>query len=75
MHKKWIMDEFMHAKKEGIDVDVHGVPYSDKSPEEFWQVLQTGNYMLDYEGDSMGHIVALHVDLNEPSDRPPKKIK
>ena len=73
MQKKWIMDEFRHAQKEGIYVDVQGVSYSDKSPEEFWQVLQEGNYMLDYEGDSLGHIVALHIDPVEPSKPPSYK--
>ena len=67
------MDEFRHAKQKGIEVNVHGISYSDKSPEELWQVLQEGNYMLDYEGDSLGHIVALHIDPIKPSDKPPRK--
>lgn len=73
MQKKWIMDEFRHAKKRGIAVDVQGVSYSDKSPEELWQVLQKGSYMLDYEGDSLGHIVALHIDPIKSSDKLPYK--
>ena len=75
MQKKWIMDEFEHAKKAGIAVDVQGVSYSDRNPEELWQVLQRGNYMLDYEGDALGRIVALHIDQIEPSEKPPYKTR
>ncbi len=69
MQKKWLMDEWKHAKENGIDVDVGGVSYIDRSPEELWQVMQRGSYMLDYEADSLGRITALHIDKVEPSDK------
>ena len=69
------MDEWQHAKKHGIALDVDGVSYSDRSPEELWKVMQEGSYMLDYEADSNGRIVALHIDQIEPSNPKRKKRK
>ena len=71
MKKQWIMEEFVHAREKGIKVDVNGVPY--ESREELWQVLQKGSYMLDYEGDALGQIVALHIDKVGPSEKPTYK--
>lgn len=73
MQKKWVFDELAHAKKEGIKVDVGGVSYEDRPPQELWKVLQRGAYMLDYEADTLGRIVALHIDRVEPSERPTHK--
>lgn len=68
---QWIVDEAVRAKKQGIRIDVGGVSYNEKSREALARVLQKGNYMLDYEGDALGHIVALHIDkvskVEEPS--------
>lgn len=66
---KWILDEVAFAKKQGIQVDVGGVNYTDKPMESLSHVLEAGTYMLDYEGDMVGHIVALHIDLVEPSQK------
>jgi len=71
LKKQWIMEEFVHAREKGIKVDVNGVPY--ESREELWQVLQKGSYMLDYEGDALGQIVALHIDKVGPSEKPTYK--
>jgi hypothetical protein len=69
MQKKWVYDELAHARQEGITVDVGGVSYENRSPEELWKVLQRGTYMLDYEADTLGRITALHIDRVEPSER------
>ena len=37
------------------------------------RVLENGSYMLDYEGDMLGRIVALHVDSVGPSEQPSYK--
>ena len=71
MKKQWIIEEFVHARERGIRVDVNGVPYENR--EELWQVLQKGSYMLDYEGDALGQIVALHIDKVGPSEKPTYK--
>lgn len=70
---QWILEEFAHAKKSGIAIDVGGISYENKSPEEILQVLQKGSYMLDYEGDMLGNIVALHIDKVGPSEKPSYK--
>lgn len=59
MQKKGLMEEIQHAKDAGVAIDIQGVSYNQKKPEELWRVLQQGNYMLDYEGDENGHVVAL----------------
>ena len=71
--KKWVMDEWQHTRENGISLDVGGVSYSDKKPEELWKVLQRGTYMLDYEADSLGRIVALHIDEIKSSKKPMDK--
>ena len=70
MQKKWAMDEWQHTRERGISLDVGGVSYTDRNPEELWKVLQRGSYMLDYEADPLGRIVALHIDRVEPSEKP-----
>ena len=52
------MAELAHAREQGIAVDVEGVPYEDQTPVELWELMQKRNYMLDYEGDDTGRIVA-----------------
>lgn len=73
MQKKWVYDELAHARKQGIRIDVGGVSYENKPPEELWKVLQRGAYMLDYEADTLGRITALHIDRVEPSEQPTYK--
>ena len=60
------MAELAHAREQGIAVDVEGVPYEDQTPDEVWELMQKRNYMLDYEGDDTGRIVALHIELLKP---------
>lgn len=67
---KWILNEAVFAKERGIQVDVDGVDYTNKPVESLSKVLEDGSYMLDYEGDTQGHIVALHIDLVEPFQKP-----
>ena len=57
---QWIVDEMNQVYKQGIRVDV-------------MRVLENGSYMLDYEGDMLGRIVALHVDSVGPSEQPSYK--
>lgn len=71
LKKQWIMEEFAHAREKGIAVDVEGISYD--SQEKLWQVLQNGSYMLDYEGDALGQIVALHINKVGPSEKPSYK--
>lgn len=73
MQKKWVLDELAHARRKGISVDVGGVSYEDRPPEELWKVLQRGAYMLDYEADTLGRITALHIDRVGPSEQPSYK--
>lgn len=70
---QWILEEVAHAKQSGIAIDVEGVSYENKSQADLLQVLQKGSYMLDYEGDALGHIVALHVDRVSSSEKPSYK--
>lgn len=70
---QWILDEVDHATKQGIEVDVNGVHYNRKTSARLSRVLEKGSYMLDYEGDMAGHIVALHIDLVGPSEQPSYK--
>lgn len=70
---QWILEEFTHAKEIGIAIDVEGISYENKSPDEISRVLQTGSYMLDYEGDMLGNIIALHIDRVGPSEKPSYK--
>ena len=64
--RTWFMAELAHAREQGIAVDVEGVPY------EVWELMQKRNYMLDYEGDDTGRIVALHIELLKPLKNPEK---
>lgn len=71
--RTWFMAELAHAREQGIAVDVEGVPYEDQTPDEVWELMQKRNYMLDYEGDDTGRIVALHIELLKPLKKPRKK--
>lgn len=69
----WILEEATYAIKNGIPIDVEGISYDNKSSKELLKVLEEGSYMLDYEGDALGRIVALHVDRVGPSEKPSYK--
>lgn len=75
MQTKGLMEEIQHAKNAGVAIDVQGVSYNQKETDELCRVLQQGNYMLDYEGDEKGRIIALHIDSIEPSKKTPYKNK
>ena len=62
--RTWFMAELAHARE--------GVPYEDQTPDEVWELMQKRNYMLDYEGDDTGRIVALHIELLKPLKNPEK---
>lgn len=70
---RWILEEFARAKECGIAVDVEGVPYENRSQEELLHKLKKGSYMLDYEGDMLGKIIALHIDRIESFEKPSYK--
>ena len=53
-------DQLEYANKHGIPVDVEGKPYI-KKPGDIIAVMQQGNYMVDYEGDELGRIKAIHI--------------
>ena len=56
------MDQLVYAKEHGIDVDVEGISYSDRRPNDVVAVMQRGNYMVDYESDYRGRITAIHIN-------------
>ena len=70
---QWIVDEMNQVYKQGIRVDVNGLSYNPKTSANLMRVLENGSYMLDYEGDMLGRIVALHVDSVGPSEQPSYK--
>ncbi len=65
---QWILEEMAQASERGIRVDVDGVVYNYGTSKKISKILEQGSYMLDYEGDMLGRIVALHVDQVEPPD-------
>ncbi len=69
----WILKEAKRAKRNGIDVDVEGIPYKNMESEEFLLILKKDSYMLDYEGDMIGKIVALHINKVSHSEKPSYK--
>lgn len=70
---QWILEEMAHASERGIRVDVDGEIYNKESSAKLSRILEKGSYMLDYEGDVSGHIVALHIDPVGPSEEPSYK--
>ncbi len=70
---QWVLKEMNQAAKQGIDVDVDGIHYNRKTSAKLSRVLEKGSYMLDYEGDMTGRIVALHIDPVGPSEEPSYK--
>ena len=61
---QWIVDEMNQVYKQGIRVDVNGLSYNPKTSANLMRVLENGSYMLDYEGDMLGRIVALSGHRN-----------
>ena len=57
-----LKDQLVYAKSHGIDVDVEGISYSNRKPEDILRIMERGNYMVDFEGDALGRIIAIHID-------------
>lgn len=55
-------EQLMYAQANDIPIDICGVAYTSKKPYEALRVMETGNYMVDYESNSMGQITAIHID-------------
>ncbi|HAK57581.1 MAG TPA: hypothetical protein DCP06_01235 [Lachnospiraceae bacterium] len=55
------LDQLKFAKNNGIAIDVEGVSYSDRRPQDVIAVMQRGSYMVDYDSDYQGRITAIHV--------------
>lgn len=72
---QWVLDEAKRAEKSGIPVDIDGIPYASGRPGKAYMVRQNSSYMLDYEGDERGHIVALHIDSVGSCEKSPYKSK
>lgn len=70
---RWVLDEVKRAKAHGIPVDIDGRSYNYEETERVARVLQRNSYMLDYEGDALGRITALHIDSVGPSEKPSYK--
>jgi hypothetical protein len=73
MKNQWVLDEVKRAKKQGISVDIDGRCYDYEETGKIAMVLQRESYMLDYEGDALGHIIALHIDSVGPYEKPSYK--
>ncbi len=56
------MDQLQYAREHGIGIDVDGVSYSHRYPQDVIAVMQRGNYMVDYDSDDEGRITAIHVN-------------
>lgn len=67
------MEEIKRADEQGIPVDINGTSYHYEQSEEIARVLQKSSYMIDYEGDALGRIVALHIDSVKPHEKPSYK--
>ena len=56
------VDQLVYAQEHGIDIDVEGVSYANRRPGDVVAVMQRGNYMVDYESDFQGRIIAIHIN-------------
>ena len=54
-------DQLDYAREHGIPIDIEGRSYP-KRTRDIIAVMQQGNYMVDYEGDEMGRIKAIHIN-------------
>ena len=55
-------DQLNYAMSHGIDIDVEGVPYTNRRPKDVITIMQRGSYMVDYESDLQGRITAIHIN-------------
>ena len=56
------LDQLNYAKTHGIGIDIEGVSFSNRHPEDVMRIMQSGSYMVDYESDMKGHITAIHIN-------------
>ncbi|MCR4604691.1 MAG: hypothetical protein K5639_01695 [Eubacterium sp.] len=57
-----LREQLVYAHSHGIDVDIEGISYNKRNPEEVLRIMERGNYMVDFEGDALGRIIAIHID-------------
>ena len=53
-------DQLDYARAPGIPLDIEGRTNINRTG-DILAVMQQGNYMVDYEGDEMGRIKAIHI--------------
>lgn len=70
---RWVLEEVKRAGEQGIPVDIDGRACHYRETEKIIRVLQRNSYMLDYEGDALGRIIALHIDSVETHEKPSYK--
>ncbi len=56
------LDQLNYAKAHGIGIDIEGVSYNHRHPQDVISIMQSGSYMVDYESDFTGHITAIHIN-------------
>ena len=56
------MDQLNYAQAHGIGIDIEGVSFSNRHPQDVISIMQNGSYMVDYESDFSGHITAIHIN-------------
>ena len=56
------MDQLNYAKQHGLCIDVDGISYANRYPQDVIAVMQRGNYMVDYDSDENGQITGIHVN-------------
>ena len=56
------LDQLNYARAHGIGIDIEGVSYSERRPQDVIRIMQSGSYMVDYESDLQGHITAIHIN-------------
>ncbi|MBO6308104.1 MAG: hypothetical protein J6N70_04545 [Oribacterium sp.] len=63
LHMKRIrfLDQLIFAMENDIGIDVEGVSYNDRKPQDVIAVMQNGSYMVDYDSDYQGQITAIHI--------------
>ncbi len=56
------LDQLNYAQAHGIGIDIEGISYNHRRPQDVISVMQNGSYMVDYESDPTGHITAIHIN-------------
>lgn len=69
----WVVELAKEAEELGISVDIDGRKYDYADTERVSKVLQRKSYMIDFEGNALGEVVALHFDSVEPCQKPSYK--